>query len=207
MAEPSSQVGRAISRVEGYDKVIGRARYTADVAVADLVYAVLVQSEVAHGHVSGDSLRTCAERASAAPGVLHVLTPLNCPPLGVLPPALTDNFPMERRPPLSDFTVQHVGQHLAVVVADTPENATHAASLFDLEYLAAPALLTAQDVLEHRVAPDENDGQIRHGTCLPDQNVTVVEEKLQDHRGGSSNRPRRSRLSAGRGQRNFVGSW
>jgi xanthine dehydrogenase YagR molybdenum-binding subunit len=173
-------VGRAISRVQVYDKVTGRARYAADVAVAELVYAVLVQSEVAHGHVRGDSLRTCAERASAAPGVLHVSTPLNCPPLGALPPALTDNFPIERRPPLSDFTVQHVGQHLAVVVADTPENATHAASLFDLEYLAEPALLTAQAVLERPAAPDENDGRIRHGTYLPDQNVTVVEEKLQD---------------------------
>jgi xanthine dehydrogenase YagR molybdenum-binding subunit len=66
MAEPSSQVGRAISRVEGYDKVTGRARYTADAAVADPVYAVLVQSEVPHGRVMLDSLRTCAEHASLA---------------------------------------------------------------------------------------------------------------------------------------------
>jgi hypothetical protein len=35
-------------------------------AEADSDTTVLVQSEVAHGHVTGDSLRTCAERASAA---------------------------------------------------------------------------------------------------------------------------------------------
>jgi xanthine dehydrogenase YagR molybdenum-binding subunit len=43
-------------------------------------------------------------------------------------------LPLERSPPLSDLTAQHVGQHMAVVVADTPENATYATSLFDLDY-------------------------------------------------------------------------
>ncbi len=48
---------------------------------------------------------------------------------------------MERRPPLSDLTVQHVGQHMAVIVADTRRYATHAASLFDLRYDIRPPQL------------------------------------------------------------------
>ena len=185
-----------MSRTEGYDKVTGRARYTADVPVPDLVYAVLVQSEVPHGSVSPASLRTSAERASAAPGVLHVLTPLNCPPLQVLPRDLTYDLPLERRPPLSDLTVQHVGQHMAMIVADTMENATYAASLFELEYTPVRALLNARDVLDQPVASDEKDGQIRHGSYLPDHFTKLVEEKLQDQRGGSGEPTGARRVSA-----------
>jgi xanthine dehydrogenase YagR molybdenum-binding subunit len=193
----SNQVGRSIDRVEGRDKVTGRARYTADVPMVDLTYAVLVQSEVPRGIVTAASLEFSTGRALAAPGVLHVLTPLNCPPLHVLPRELTYDLPLERRPPLSDLTVQHVGQHMAVVVADTWENATYAASLFELEYEVQIPQLSARDVLAGPTAPDEKDGQIRHGSYLPDHFVKLDEEKLQDQRGTDSATPLPdSRISA-----------
>ncbi len=59
--------GRPVSRVEGVDKVTGRAHYTADVAVPGLVHAVLVQSEIPHGHVTEDSLRSGADRVGRRP--------------------------------------------------------------------------------------------------------------------------------------------
>ena len=110
-------MGEPVSRVEGVDKVTGRARYTADVVIPGLLHAVLVQTQIPHGHVIEQSLRHTADRVSRAPGVLHVLTPMNCPALQQLPRELTFDLPLERRPPLSDLTVQYVGQHLAVVVA------------------------------------------------------------------------------------------
>jgi xanthine dehydrogenase YagR molybdenum-binding subunit len=134
MAQAPQQIGSPVSRVEGRDKVTGRALYTADTTVASMTYAALVQLEIAHGVVTAESLRVGAERAAGERGVLYVLTPLNCPALHVLPRDLTDILPLERRPPLSDLTVQHVGQHMALVVADSQENATYAASLFDLRY-------------------------------------------------------------------------
>jgi xanthine dehydrogenase YagR molybdenum-binding subunit len=144
METASKSIGWPVSRVEGADKVTGRAIYTADVIVPELVHAALVQAEIPHGRVTEDSLRACAPRAERAPGVLHVLTPLNCPALQPLPEGLTFDLPLERRPPLSDLTVQHVGQHMTLVIADTLENATDAATLFKLEYQATPAQLTAQ---------------------------------------------------------------
>ena len=60
---------------------------------------------------------------------------------------MTYDLPLERRPPLSDLTVQHVGQHMAVVVADTLENAADAASLFDLDYEVRTAQMSALRVL------------------------------------------------------------
>ncbi|HET7740349.1 MAG TPA: xanthine dehydrogenase family protein molybdopterin-binding subunit, partial [Mycobacterium sp.] len=121
-------VGRPVSRVEGLDKVTGAAVYTADVVVPNIAHAVLVQSTIPHGRVLAESLLAATRLASAAPGVLRVITPLNCPPLKPPPREMSDDLPLERRPPLADLTVQHVGQHIAVVVADTLENATYGAS-------------------------------------------------------------------------------
>ncbi|MEZ0359831.1 xanthine dehydrogenase family protein molybdopterin-binding subunit [Mycobacterium sp. SA01] len=176
-------IGLPVTRIEGRDKVTGRARYTADTVVDGVAYATVVQSGIARGAVTVESLRESAARAAAAPGVLHVVTPLNCPVLHRLPDDVTFDLPMERRPPLSDLTVQHVGQHMAVVVADSPENATHAASLFNLRYEVQPAALAIDEVLGATPAPDEKDGQIRYGSYLPDHFVKLDEEKLQDHRG------------------------
>ncbi|MDF2824417.1 MAG: aldehyde oxidase, partial [Mycobacterium sp.] len=145
MSAPPASVGQPVNRVEGPDKVTGRARYTADNNLADLLHGVLVQSEIAHGRVLEESLRAAAERCSGAPGVVYVLTPLNCPRLAPPPTELTDDLPLERRPPLSDLTVQHVGQHLALVVADTLENATAAAALFDVDYETLPAHSSARE--------------------------------------------------------------
>ncbi|SEB39676.1 xanthine dehydrogenase family protein molybdopterin-binding subunit [Terriglobus roseus] len=176
-------VGTDLNRVEGHGKVSGTALYTADYHLADLLHAVLVQSEIPSGRVTAASLETATQRTLAAPGVSFVLTPLNCPALQVLPRELTFDLPLERRPPLSDLTVQHVGQHLALVVADSFENATFAAAQFDVDYETSPALLSAKAVLEAPVAPDEHDGAVRHGSYLPDHFVKLVEEKLQDARG------------------------
>jgi xanthine dehydrogenase YagR molybdenum-binding subunit len=116
-------VGRSVNRVEGREKVTGAAVYTADHEVPDVAYAVLVQAEVPRGQVTVESLRAGNRLAAAAPGVCCVLTPMNCPPLQAPPRDMSYDLPLERRPPLSDLTVQHVGQHMAVIVADTFENA------------------------------------------------------------------------------------
>ena len=164
-------------------KVTGAAVYTADVSRDGLVYAVLVQSEIPRGRVTETSLRASADRAAAEPGVVAVITPLNCPAIEVLPRDLTDDLPFERRPPLSDLTVQHVGQHMAIVVADSLENATEAAAGFALEYEVEPAQLTAREVCDQPTEPDAENGEIRHGSYLPDHYVKLTEEKLQDSRG------------------------
>lgn len=188
--------GRSVNRVEGREKVTGAALYAADTVIADVAHATIVQSEIPHGVVTRESLELSAARAESAPGVLTVLTPLNCPPLHAPPHELTYDLPLERRPPLSDLTVQHVGQHMAVVVADTLENAVFAASLIELAYETLPAQLSASEVLEQPVAPDEKDGQVRHGSYQPDHFVKLDEEKLQDRRGANDEPAGATRVSA-----------
>ncbi|AKS35136.1 xanthine dehydrogenase family protein molybdopterin-binding subunit [Mycolicibacterium goodii] len=170
---PTDAVGRSMPRVEGHDKATGAAVYTADVEVPGMVHAALVQSTIARGRVTAESVRREASSAAAAPGVLHVLTPLNCPPLQPLPDELTGPMPFERRTPLADLEIHHAGQHMALVVADTPQNAIAAAERMRLDYETAPAHLEMAEV----PAAD------RH---RPDHWIRLVEEKLQDRRGGES---------------------
>jgi xanthine dehydrogenase YagR molybdenum-binding subunit len=185
-----------VSRVEGREKVTGEALYAADNVIAGVAHATVVQSEIPHGVVTRESLELSAATASSAPGVLTVLTPLNCPPLHAPPRDMTYDLPLERRPPLSDLTVQHVGQHMAVVVADTLENAVFAASLFDLAYETLPPQLSAAEVVGQPAAPDEKGGQIRHGSYQPDHFVKLDEEKLQDRRGADDEPSGAARVSA-----------
>lgn len=128
-------IGDPIPRVDGALKVSGGARYSAEWPIDGLAYGVIVQSTVARGGIQ--SLDTSA--ASAHPGVRLVMTPANALKLpeqgraAVNPPAgrvLTL---------LQDSEIHYNGQPIALVVAESFEAATHAASLVRATFQEAPA--------------------------------------------------------------------
>ena len=127
-------VGAPIDRVDGPAKVTGAARYPSDVYYPDLAHAALVQSAIAAGTISGID----AGQALAAPGVLAVITHQNCPPLADAPATPLGPSPWI---PLRDNRIVHYGQHVAVVVADTPEQAVAAARLVAIDYQRAEPVL------------------------------------------------------------------
>jgi xanthine dehydrogenase YagR molybdenum-binding subunit len=122
-------VGQPMSRVDGWAKVTGQAKYSAEYnQLPGLVHAVLKTSDVAKGRVT--SIDTSA--AQRQPGVLAILTHENLPKL-----AKTPNSPGDRRAfassPMSFFPMEsdqvfYAGQPVAVVVADTLEHAQYAAA-------------------------------------------------------------------------------
>ncbi|HVU69103.1 MAG TPA: xanthine dehydrogenase family protein molybdopterin-binding subunit [Ktedonobacteraceae bacterium] len=134
-----SVVGQPLDRVDGRLKVTGQARYPADFPQENLAHAVVVQSTIASGRIT--SLETDA--AEAAPGVLAVLTHHNAPRLRANPPsfAVGESTP----PPLQDERIYYHGQHIALVIAETLEQATYAATLVNITYAAEPALLRLDD--------------------------------------------------------------
>ncbi len=69
-AKVGSQVGRSVPRLEGRDKVTGRAEYTHTMRVPGMLHAKLFRSTVAHGKIK--SIDTSA--AKKLPGVIHVVT-------------------------------------------------------------------------------------------------------------------------------------
>ncbi len=136
-AETAGLVGAGVDRVDGPSKVTGAARYPADFGFADLAHAVLVQSTVAAGRIR----RLATGRAEASPGVLTVITHRNAPRLARAPGGLGIGPPA----PLQDDRILHHGQHIAVVVAETLEQAAAAARLVEAGYEVAEPLLDAGD--------------------------------------------------------------
>ena len=142
-AETAELVGTGVDRVDGPAKVTGAARYPADFGFANLTHAVLVQSTVATGRIR----RLATARAEASPGVLMVITHRNAPRLARAPGGLGIGPP----PPLQDDRILHHGQHIALVVAETLEQAAAAARLVEAEYEVAEPLLDVGDPRAERM--------------------------------------------------------
>ncbi|WP_445503618.1 xanthine dehydrogenase family protein molybdopterin-binding subunit [Microvirga sp. G4-2] len=124
-------IGQPVSRVDGRHKVTGQATYAAEFDQPNQAYAAIVRSAVANGRIASiDS--TAAERA---PGVLAVVTHENAPKLAYAPhKGSTDPEVGERLHVLQDDRVVHHGQPVALVIADTLEQASYAATLVHIAY-------------------------------------------------------------------------
>lgn len=125
--------GRPLARVDGRLKVTGAAMYSADVPVERVAHAVIVGSAVSRGRIAaidtGEAVR--------APGVIAVLTHRNAPRL---PGAARKQDPNERiLQLLQDDEIRYDGQPVAVVVAETLEEAQHAAALVRVRTRGAEA--------------------------------------------------------------------
>jgi len=130
-------IGDPINRLDGRLKVTGAARYSAEWPIDGLAYGVIVQSTIACGVMT--SIDTSA--ASNAAGVLAVLTADNAPRLpkggagGLNPPAGRALSLLQSR------EVRYNGEPIAVVVAESFEQATYAASLVRADYrIEAPKI-------------------------------------------------------------------
>ena len=125
-------IGQPVSRIDGPVKVRGAARFAAEFPMDGLTYAALAFSTIAKGRIV--TLDTGA--AEAAPGVVLVMThenapKLNKPPLFMTAPkaAAGDDVPV-----IQDDRIYWNGQPIAVVLAETQEQAEHAASLVEATY-------------------------------------------------------------------------
>ncbi|MFC4034769.1 xanthine dehydrogenase family protein molybdopterin-binding subunit [Streptomyces polygonati] len=126
-------------RVDAYDKVTGRTRYSGDHAPPGLLHAMLATATIGRGRV----VEVLTEDALAVPGVRLVLTRLDQD--RVRPPG----FPMtgagygfQSLQPLLDDRIAYRGQPIALVVADTLLAAVEAARLVEARYLAEPVAVT-----------------------------------------------------------------
>jgi xanthine dehydrogenase YagR molybdenum-binding subunit len=128
------RLGDPVDRVDGPLKVTGAAPYASDVTLPGLVHAALVQSTIAAGTITSID----AGLAEAAPGVLAVITHKNAPALAEGPMTAIGPSP---RFPLRDNHVLCHGQHVAIVVAQTHQQAAAAARLVEIDYEETPPVL------------------------------------------------------------------
>ena len=163
-------VGAGVDRVDGPAKVTGEARYPADFGFEELAYAVLVQSTIAAGRIR----RIDTAPAEAAPGVLAVITHRNAPRLARAPGGLGVGPP----PPLQHDRIVHHGQHIAMVVALTLEQATAAARLIQIGYEETEPLLDIDDPrakqVENAAGRDVSRGDVEAGLAAAEVVVAAT---------------------------------
>ncbi len=139
MSTTDSIVGVATPRIDGPLKTTGTAEYAADFHFDRMAYAVPVGARIASGRIRSVDTRA----AEQMPGVLLVLHHGNIGPLYRTVPGDSNATNSEVRSAFEDDVVRHWGQHVAVVVAETLEQATAAAAMVRVDYEAQPAELRA----------------------------------------------------------------
>lgn len=126
-----SIIGQSVSRVDGRQKVTGGATYAAEFNVQNLAHGAIVRSTVACGRISAID----SAAAEMLPGVVAVLTHHNTPSLPYRPhKAGVDPDVGERLHVLQDDRIVHQGQPVALVIAETLEQADYAATLIRVTY-------------------------------------------------------------------------
>ena len=134
-------IGASSKRREDIRFLTGKGQYTDDINRPGQTYAYILRSNVAHGSI--DTLDTSA--ASAAPGVVRIFTAADMEGLGGVPCGWQvtdkDGEPMKepKHPILAEGKVRHVGDPIAVVVAETLEQAKDAAEMIELDISELPA--------------------------------------------------------------------
>lgn len=159
-----SIIGMSSKRIDGRQKVTGAARYAADHPMPNLAYAYGVYSTIANGRV----VAIDDKQARTMPGVVAVLHHGNFPTLHRTP-----NVPMtfndilnaakvdERRLPFEDDKVSYPGQFVALVVANTFEEARAAALRVKVTYEQTPAITSLADALKQKGAREGGRGHSR----------------------------------------------
>jgi xanthine dehydrogenase YagR molybdenum-binding subunit len=153
----------AADRVDGREKTGGTARYTADTQVEDVTYAVFATGTIPRGRI----VELDVAAAEAAPGVVAVYTHLNLPPAREFGPPVG-----QTQLPLHGDEIRYEGQPIAIVIAETLEQATHAARLVRAAYEPEPF------ETDFRQARDEAERQEQWAP--PDSSVGDVEAALAE---------------------------
>ena len=127
-----SVIGKPTPRIDGPLKTTGTAQYAADYHFPGLVYAWPVASTIGSGKI----LAIDAAKAQKMPGVLLVLHHGNIASLYHVGPGSYSGRAGESRPLFADNIVRYYGQYVAMVVAETLEQAQAAAAAVHVSYQA-----------------------------------------------------------------------
>ena len=134
-----NSVGTSARRIDGIDKVTGRAVFAADMSADNMLWGEMVRAKHPHAMVNEVEI----SEALACPGVAKVITAADVPgdPLfGVIVP---------HQPVFVGCggKVRYIGDGVALVMADTKEQASSAARLVKVDYTELPAIFDPEEAL------------------------------------------------------------
>src|SRR5215207_2607539 len=149
-------VGRSIPRREDRRLLMGRGQFVADLKLPDTLHAVFVRSQVAHARIRSVDLT----RALAAPGVVFAMSGAEL--FKILPPVPDTQLSLPRKwtaqvqhtflnpqqPLLAYDKVRHVGEAVAVILAESRYLAEDAAELVTVDFEPLPAIVDPEAALQ-----------------------------------------------------------
>src|SRR6266446_6324702 len=155
MNDSPPYIGRSLLRREDRRLLTGQGQFIADLVLPRMLHAVLVRSPVAHARVRSVDV----SRAAAAPGTLLALNGADL--LRLLPPVpegqismpskwvsvIQHKFLNPQQPLLAHDKVRHVGEAIAIIVAESPDQAEDAAELAILDLEELPAVVDPEAAL------------------------------------------------------------
>jgi carbon-monoxide dehydrogenase large subunit len=142
-------IGQPVRRVEDQRFLTGKARYVDDIQLPHMLHGAVVMSPHPHATIRGID----TSKALASPGVHLVLTGADAKKenIGGMPPLfMPEDMGGPKgyrtfRPLLEPAKARYVGDRIAFVVADTPEQARIAAELVEVDYETLPAVVNVTD--------------------------------------------------------------
>ena len=156
-------IGESVRRKEDYRFLTGNGQYTDDVTLANQSYAVFVRSPHAHAAIKSVDIA----EAQKMPGVIGIFSGKDIEgKMGGLPCGWLiknpDGTPMKEppHPILAIGKVRYVGDHVAMVVAETAEQARDAAEAVVVDYDVLKPVVSVSDAAKkagpaiHDAAPD-----------------------------------------------------
>jgi aerobic carbon-monoxide dehydrogenase large subunit len=147
-----SVIGTPVRRREDYRFITGQGTYTDDINRPGQLHAYILRSPHANARITGIDTSS----AAAAPGVVAVYTgkDMAADGIGGLPCGWQihskDGSPMVEppHPPLVTDRVRHVGDQVAVVIAESLAQARDAAELIQVDYVEEPAAIDLVEALK-----------------------------------------------------------
>jgi xanthine dehydrogenase YagR molybdenum-binding subunit len=154
----TNSIGKPIDRKDARLKVTGQAKYAAEFNQTRMAYAFPVRSDIANGTIS----RIDAGEAQQSAGVLRVLTHENAERLKAINPEemmKTGGLVVDTVLPLQNNQVSYFGQIVALVVAETYEQARGAARLIKVSYTRQTPAIDLKKEMPKAFEPQENQGE------------------------------------------------
>src|SRR6266545_5453858 len=144
-------IGASIKRREDPRFITGKGNYTDDLKLARLTYAAFVRSPHAHARIRGIDVSA----ARAHPGVVAVFTGKDMTGVNSLPcgwdlrkekniPGVVQDLAMVPHMPLTSDVARHVGDPVAVVIADSQSAAIDAAEMVNVDWEPLPAVTNTE---------------------------------------------------------------
>ena len=173
MTPPFEGIGASVRRKEDLRFVSGHGHYTDDINRPGQLHAYLRRSDRPHAKIVSIDARA----ALAAPGVVAVYTGEDFVNIGGLPCGWLihnkDGSPMAepKHPVLAHGKVRHVGDPIAVVIAETKQQAKDAAELLDIELEDLPSVAQLADAVKQDapLVHDEAPGNVCYDWHIGDK--------------------------------------